>query len=1177
MSQYRQNNGHPYGARPPYNPPPAPVYSHASMNMEESSGFPEAPQSQPQSRNQPHSRIQPPLQGPPRSRSRSGFQPQPQPQHQAQPPRSNYFQSSRPVGGLFDSNNDDFQDPEGHSGFPSAPAIEENRGHPPPSQGRSRAQPPQEQARRQPLSRSQSFGQGRAQPSATAQNGNHDRGGTSSAFQAHHTPQPSAHPPLKSALKRPRVSSPEEEALDIKPSSRDHSGQVERPNTNRRRSNSNGAASYFHPPGSDLLQDQDQRPRDGYHQEETTPSRDPRRLRRQQSMPHLARAAYGEEEVHESIRSDYSSPRSEQVFHHDTPINHQPTIAASVEMGRGRSVINERSTSRMSNQPPTHPRPQAQPLHQYSRHNLEASEEQPEMQSFSGDQEFIGIPPPTQDPYAQLRAREEGYRRAISLRDKEIETLRGVESHLKGEVAKAKSANARSTGKFREYVRGLDSRSVSQAGINVKLDGADPLSESFRLKQEALNREEMDTCARDKNDALTRSFNEAVEDMKNFRESGIAPINAALKDSSSSIARIRETLNELKNETGKLDTAEKEIKRLNSVSSDQKSTIDKLQAKISYYEENIAPTLQKLDANFHKGKEEDGPSSKLTELMERIIKAEKDLMKAHTDLEKSQNTSETYEKIIEECVDLLDQRGCEGHDPKEMLTQLDKKHKEQIKEVEATYTKKLEDLDHRFKAAVKMVETLERDSEEHDKQMEAQQSLLDERDQLLNKVSEFKDKVKQMEATIKEVQTEKGQGEEKTNDLLIQLQEAQNKLREKVSTISQLQEKKASTEAKELQQLRDDLKANIERIPQITTIGGSTTANTKDSDVAKLQDELKSCQKKLEDTQAELAVLKAQPAEDEDAGIARFIAGKVSRSEMKLVQWAEENIRSDFKPIERDYKNDVKRLTVQVEKLKKDLEAKSSEIDMKDRQIKEMSKTQGASLPQVRREGPSGQSESVQDQPTSGLPPSSAPPTAKLSGTGGTVDRSSNSKKRRMEVPPDSDDEMSLPPLSQKRRKAVTDLEEEELWNQFSDPEILDDVNLPLTTSGNGNKGKAKERNNVDLKKAAITKSNLVNNNDSTSTVLTDLEMDTIDTPAQIPPSSQVPGSSSRARGRGRTPKASSSHDNITKGKTGSITGSITVNTKSQKASAVKCKSGKDDDDYEPAGGKKSEKKKVKS
>ncbi|WWD06177.1 hypothetical protein V865_004262 [Kwoniella europaea PYCC6329] len=876
MSQPKTRSDHPYGAKPPYVPPPGPFYSQASMSQNESSAFPGS----------------------------SSFPPSRSAENTRRP--------SRPVGAFVDANEEVLPNIPGRSGFPSGPVHTNPPGRIPSHHDVQSRQQAELQIRQQANTHHQYEAnaqsqlhqdqhhaeypiQGRTHSSNRSQPSRPDHG-SSSGFPAVGAGQA----PLKPALKKTQPSSAED-FIKIKQENIDQSPAMVQPTRGYTSVIEN---TYILPKASPIQERSTHE-----HPQHQSSNSDPRQLKRESSMPPLGRSSFYEEQEEDVQSTAYDTPEPRgrrRTGRQDQRTDSKPTLGTSVKMGRSKSVINEGGSQRNNVRSSAY-QAQDQGERQEFSPSENASFYNPDNEFGSIHQSIEEVLYSARDHYDELRIKEQWYPRAIGCRDQEIARLVGTNGELEQRVRGLIAAKARSEANAK--------REVEKAHAKVKIE-MQHKSEVERVSKES--REKLNELLRD----------EDVQAMKNFKEQQIAPLNSSVEVLGTSLAGIRTAFNEIKDDIAlsskmkdDLDDVREENKRLKSALSQQESENTKLQTKVNQYESSVGQSLQKVDdyvANLNSAKSSDEASLKILverniTLNEKVQQTEKELTKMQLELAKLQSTIESYETLTQESLDFFRDKGLEGDDIKDMLAQLGTKHQSQLQEAKDENKKQYENLKFRYDKGIQLLETLQKEHDEMTKQMEENQAVFEERDRLSQKVIDFRDKVKQLESTINALQAEKGRAEERCGEYLGQVQEMKTRCAQLEETITNLQSRVEARDNQDLKELKNDIKALGQHIKN----GGRSDGVAESEVVAKVKEDLRACRQELDNTIVELQELRNKPQEHVEAAVQRYKAGTSTASEIRLHDWAEEGQK----------KNDMKSHLARIEKLEKDGATKDKEIE----------------------------------------------------------------------------------------------------------------------------------------------------------------------------------------------------------------------------------------------------------
>ncbi|WWC97406.1 hypothetical protein V866_004285 [Kwoniella sp. B9012] len=1068
MSQPKTRSSYPYGAKPPYVPPPGPFYSQASMSQNEGSAFPV-----------------------------SSFPPSRSAEYTQRPPR--------PVGGFVDANEEVLPNIPARSGFPSAPVHTNPPGRTPshhdiPSrqqaepqirqQANAQSRPHQDQRHAEYLMQGRTHSSNRSQPSRPDH-------GSSSGFPAVGADQA----PLKPALKKTQPSSAED-FIKIKQENINQSPPMVQPTPGY----TGGIENTYSQPKASPLQ---KRSTHDYPQHQSY-NPDVRRLKRESSMPPLGRSSFDEQEQEDDLQStayDTPEPRGRRrTGRQAQTTDSQPTLGTSVKMGRSKSVINEGGSQRKNV-----PSSAYQAQHQGERQEFSPSEN---ASSYNPDNEFGSIHQSIEevlysarDHFDELRIKEQWYPRAIACRDQEIARLVGTNGELEQRVRGLIAAKAGSETNAK--------REVEKAHAKVKIE-MQHKSEVERILKES--REKLNELLRD----------EDVQAMKNFKEQQIAPLNSSVEVLGTSLAGIRTAFNEIKDDIAlsskmkdDLVDVREENKRLKSALSQRESENTKLQTKVNQYESSVGQSLQKVDdyvANLKSAKSSDEASLKILverniTLNERIQQTEKELTKMQLELAKLHSTIESYETLTQESLNFFRDKGLEGDDIKDMLAQLDTKHRNQLQEAKDENRKQYENLKFRYDKGIQLLETLQIEHDETTKQMEENQAVFEERDRLSQKAIDLRDKVKQLESTINALQAEKGRAEERCGEYLEQVQELKTRCAQHEETISNLQSRVDVREKQDLTELKNNIKA----LGQQIKAGGKLDGVVESEVVTKLKEELRACRQELDHTIAELQELRNKPQEDVEAAVQRYKAGTSTASEIRLHDWAEEGQQNDFADERRKFKNDMRSQLARIEQLEKDGAAKDKEIETLRKGV-----TGASSKPAA--------APSISQSPQISITPGIARSTAK----------EPNPKKRHLDQYPPND-KLNPPPASQKRSRVdKSQQDEDHYFDDIKDSDLPDPGQYDKDAT---DKAKGKQSKDVTM---------VVDGNDQSSELSEDeLESTQPETPSQQQPHSQAVDTTKHRQGRPSNAKNAKA----------------TAEATSSKASTSRSKSvqdKEDDDDWTP-------------
>ncbi|WWC85482.1 uncharacterized protein L201_000346 [Kwoniella dendrophila CBS 6074] len=626
-----------------------------------------------------------------------------------------------------------------------------------------------------------------------------------------------------------------------------------------------------------------------------TPISDRPRMTRQSSMPpmHPAHTAWEDQ----SRSDDSVSQRSSMQSRQSSP---EATLAESVHRGRSASMINGRRL----------------PVDEWQDQNQMYSDSFRRPDRYKSQQEAAPVPSELaellegQNVYEAMRIKDEWYPQAFSRKGAEINRLSAKIMELK-QAIQHKSGGLAQANSFAQRTKEIQS-------------------------QKDLERAEVDRIEQERYDNLTKLMDQNAEEMKNFRSQEVTPVADKLNDLATTFTTIRSSLSGLKEEI--IESSKTEVKVAKRETAQLKEKLGKLETKLEHYEGAIAPALQKLDGAMNesrKGDETDHPGldalvRRNTELSDKLITAEKELVIVQQAFEKAQKAGESYESLIEEYLNLLKQKGCDGSDPRIMLSELEEKHRGDIKDLKNRYATELENEKLRVKKAISMIEELQMEAEKNE-------TALSEHESLIIQVAELKEKAQQLEASIKEAYDQKSAVEDKHEGCSTILQETKARLAETERTVLQLRNKVSEVEQQDLKYLKNELKTQTSLLKQVSSSAGFTKASDTSLDVITLQGDLQACRQELEMKTVKLEEYEKRFMEDPEAAIDRYRNGQYTASELRLVQWAENgqkgmcgasypiaetDIIGDFEGKERTYKNNIK----SIEKLKTEIEAKDKEI-----------------------------------------------------------------------------------------------------------------------------------------------------------------------------------------------------------------------------------------------------------
>ncbi|WRT63366.1 uncharacterized protein IL334_000271 [Kwoniella shivajii] len=532
------------------------------------------------------------------------------------------------------------------------------------------------------------------------------------------------------------------------------------------------------------------------------------------------------------------------------------------------------------------------------------------------------------DIFEAMRIKESWYPKAVQARDNEIERLNTINERLAHDVHKAIDTKTRTIAQATAW-----SKQVKQ-----------------KQREESEARVAMDQVAHEKHETVSKLANQAMEEMKDFKEQSIGPIDREVKALTSTFSTLRAALNVVKEEAFKshriaedLAKCQEEIVSLKTAARTKDSHILQLETKLEHYEAAVAPALAKLDGKVADLQKEKGPYAegidiliaKNTQLHEQLLVSHSKLNNCQSDLERLRETKDTYENRLEEYADILRQKGCDADDLSSMIDQLESRHQKEIKEVEKRYSKELKDDKFRLEHAAGLIDHLNKDMESMKQQEAAYQTTILEKEGLVTKVDEMKEKLIQMERTIRDTESAKAEVEKQSRESQLRAQEYLSKLSATEEILNDMKKKSRDQEKENLKQYNDNLKAMELSILKKLPI----TSNNVDekSTLKKLEDQLRACREELEVKLVEIAELKHKSIED--VPVHRWKNNRPTPGEIELYKLAEENCRSDQKEKEKATSNLIKSLEAQLTKHNKERDepAKDKQLEEQRQRIQAMS------------------------------------------------------------------------------------------------------------------------------------------------------------------------------------------------------------------------------------------------